>query len=64
MGWGGGTSLFWAIAPSLKDVEIQKRTQIYTALIKWAESKDWDTQDEAEGIDPVLDELLGLDGDD
>lgn len=64
MGWGNGASLFWAIAPSLKDIESQKRKEIYAALIKWAESEDWDTQDEAEGIDPALDKLLGLDGDD
>lgn len=47
-----------AVAPSLKAVPESDRKAIYEALIEWAEQEDWDTQNEAEGIDPVLDGLL------
>jgi hypothetical protein len=62
MGWSGGTDIVRKVAEVLvKNVHDKAiRRKIYIALIDAAEDADWDCQDEVEGIDPILDKLLGL----
>lgn len=61
MGWASGTDLVCDIAHAIKtNVKEQKaRKALYRALVDAAENADWDCQNEAEGIDPILDEILG-----
>lgn len=62
MGWASGSEIVCALVESIhkhvKDAKIRKR--LYADLIAVFESHDWDTQDEAVGIDPMFDKLLGM----
>lgn len=63
MGWASGSEIACkvgeAIHKEVADPRVKKK--LYGALIKALESHDWDTKDEAVGIDPIFDELLGFD---
>lgn len=60
MGWARGsdiaTDMVDAIAHS--NIPIDDARKLYKRLIHSLESNDWDTQDEAMGIDPVFDEVM------
>jgi hypothetical protein len=60
MGWSSGTDLVRKVAESIRStvVEPQDRKQLYLDLVSAAEDCDWDCQNEAEGIDPILDRIL------
>lgn len=60
MGWSAGSGIAQPIIEAIRDnVPIAKaRKRIYKVLLHSFESADWDTQDEAMGIDPVFDEVL------
>ena len=63
MGWSSGTDIAVAVAKALvrelPDPEARRR--VYEPLVTALNEGDWDTQDEAMGIDPVLDKLLDID---
>lgn len=63
MGWASGSEIACdvgtAIHKEVADPRIKKK--LFAALIKSLESHDWDTKDEAAGIDPIFDKLLGFD---
>lgn len=60
MGWSSATEPLVLVArqllKELPDPEARKR--VYAPLVTWLSAADWDTQDEALGVDPALDELL------
>ncbi len=60
MGWCGGADvareMVEAINQHVPDVKIKRK--LYRALIEALESNDWDTQNEAMGIDPIFDKLI------
>lgn len=60
MGWASGTELVTRIATRVLSVvdDSRQRRKIYEELVEAATDLDWDCLDEAEGIDPVLDEIL------
>ncbi len=62
MGFSSGTDIAITVAEAVKKhvADAKARHAIYKALVDALESADWDCQNEAEGIDPVLDKLLGL----
>lgn len=63
MGWASGSdiacTMIQAIADNVKDKKVRKI--LYEKLISALENADWDTQNEAIGIDPIADKLLGYD---
>ncbi len=65
MGWNGGTGIARAVAEAvLKHVpEPKTREKIYKPFYEEMSDADWDTQDEAAGVDPIFDKVLGLDMD-
>lgn len=60
MGWASGSSIMVAVIEAVKkEVRDDKaRKRIYKTVLAEMEMHDWDTQDEAGGIDPVFDKLL------
>jgi len=60
MGWSSGTDVARAWGRSIFDnVEDPKLKKImYQDMIDTLTNEDWDCLEEAEGIDPILDELL------
>jgi hypothetical protein len=60
MGWSGGTNIVRAVAKVIKDniYNENAKEKIYKVLVHEAEMNDWDCQDEAMGIDPILDKIL------
>lgn len=60
MGWSGGSNIACAmikcIKKNVKDDEI--KFKLYTGLIQSLENEDWDTEDEAMGIDKVFDKAM------
>lgn len=61
MGWGSGSEVARPIIQAIADNVADKKTRkkLYTEVIEALESADWDTQDEAMGIDPIADKILG-----
>lgn len=60
MGWAGGSQVAIAI---IEDDRVQVledclRKGVLEAVLDALEGADWDTLDEAMGIDPVFDELI------
>ncbi len=60
MGWASGSDIAVEIVKAVKENVPDKkaRKRIYIAVKDALESHDWDTQDEAMGIDPLFDEVL------
>ena len=60
MGWASGSVLVSRVARRVRDVVgvAKQRRMIYEELVEAATDLDWDCLDEAEGIDPILDEVL------
>ncbi len=60
MGWAGGSEIVSRVAKRVLAVvdDSRQRRKIYEELVEAATDQDWDCLDEAEGIDPVLDEVL------
>lgn len=60
MGWSSGTDvalpIFESIKTNVDDEGAKKR--LYKAVLKALEDADWDCQDEALGIDPILDKMI------
>lgn len=60
MGWASGSEIaiptIKAIQKHVKDSESRKA--IYREFLKAMTDNDWDTLDEAEGIDAIFDELV------
>ncbi len=65
MGWAGGSVIVSRVARRVKGVvgDAEQRRMIYEELVEAATDLDWDCLDEAEGIDPILDEVLRADYD-
>jgi hypothetical protein len=63
MGWASGTDLVRDVAEAIKKhvPDTKTKKKLYTALVEAARNHDWDCEDEATGIDPVLDRALGFD---
>lgn len=61
MGWSSGTDFVCDVAHAIKKNVKEKKVReaLYWALVNAAENADWDCQNEAEGIDPILDKVLG-----
>lgn len=62
MGWSRGSALFARIAEVIESVISNEddRAELYEEMITAFEEFDCDTLHECAGIDPVLDELLGV----
>ena len=60
MGWAAGSSLFSAVAKAAKRFikDPKDRRKFYVACLDAFLDYDWDTQQECEGVDPVLDQVL------
>ncbi len=60
MGWSTGSSLMRDIIKAVKVTSLPffERKVLYTKLIDAFESQDWDTQDEATGLDKAFDAAL------
>lgn len=60
MGWASGTYVARDIIEGLQNevYDYDVRIQIYIEVIKALESNDWDTQDEAMGLDEAFDEAM------
>lgn len=60
MGWARGTSIAIRIATAIsKTVKSKKDKQrLFTELLAALTDADWDCLEEAEGIDPVFDEII------
>jgi hypothetical protein len=59
MGWASGSALVCKVAETVvKHVPEEARRELYEALVDACDDMDWDTHDEAMGIDPVLDAVL------
>ena len=63
MGWSGGTDIVRDMAKAIKkNVSSHAvRLVLYQTLVDSCESNDWDCQDEAMGINLILDEILSHD---
>lgn len=59
MGWASATGLFIEILEAVKDsgLAFEARKELYEKIYDAFVDKDWDTQDEALGIDPAFDAL-------
>lgn len=59
MGWSGGSEVARPlIVAAKKYVPESCRAFFYKVLIDTLEHEDWDTRDEATGIDPIFDKVL------
>lgn len=60
MGWASGSTLAESIIKAVKDnvPDEQARVNIYRVLLNSMRNQDWDTEDEAMGIDPLFDGLI------
>jgi hypothetical protein len=60
MGWAGGSSVAIAIIESdgVQMLEDCLRKPVLEGVLDALEGADWDTVDEAMGIDPVFDEIV------
>jgi hypothetical protein len=60
MGWAGGsdvmTDIIRGIRPEIPDV--YQRERVYKPILEALEGCDWDTVDEAMGIDPAFDRVV------
>ncbi len=61
MGWSSGTEIVETVANAIKEHVTDKkvRRKLYAALVDACQSADWDCENEACGIDPILDKILG-----
>lgn len=62
MGWSHGTEVVGRLAPVLQQhiIDAAARAEVYKVLLDVLRDLDWDCEDEAQGLDPVLDEQLNL----
>lgn len=60
MGWSGGSEVAIKIGQAIADNVKSKATRkkLYTAMVDALTEQDWDTLDEASGIDEDLDKIL------
>lgn len=60
MGWSGGTDVVIEVATAIRKHVRDSATRriLYKVLVDSCEAADWDCQNEACGIDPILDGLL------
>jgi hypothetical protein len=60
MGWASGSDIAIDMAEAIKKhvPDAAVRLKLYRALLKTLSASDWDTQDEALGIDPIMDRLI------
>ncbi len=60
MGWSSGTTVAIEVITSVKKHVKNKETRraLYEDLIETLESHDWDCVEEAEGYDPIMDEVI------
>jgi hypothetical protein len=60
VGWARGTDLVRRIVRVVRDTVSDPATRraIYAELIDAFQDADWDTEDEARGLDPVFDATL------
>lgn len=63
MGWASGSELARPIIQAVKDnvTDNEARRRIYVALLNAFRDADWDTIDEAMGIDHAFDEVADND---
>lgn len=64
MGWASGSSVARPLIETIKEqvAEESVRLEIYKVLYDVLRDQDWDTVDEAMGIDPVFDQVAIEDG--
>lgn len=60
MGWSGGTEIMRVLVENIRDLPDDRKTRIYSAVAGQLRMQDWDVEEECEGLDPVLDEVLGF----
>jgi hypothetical protein len=59
MGWSGGSHIMREIIKTaMNTVPKKNRREFYTDMIDLLEGEDWDTQDEALGLDPIFDAIM------
>ena len=60
MGWSSVSEIAVGVIEAVRENVPDKRTRraVYKALIEVQEAADWDTQDEAMGVDEVFDAVL------
>lgn len=59
MGWGSGSHIMCSIiGAAMESFPEADRRSFYKQAINALEEADWDTQDEAMGIDPQFDEVM------
>lgn len=63
MGWSGGSIHAQEVALALKreKLPMEVRKRVLRALVESLEDDDWDTQDDAYGVDKALDAVLDED---
>ena len=66
MGWASGSDVAIDIAKGIKKHVKDKavRRKLYKVMVDVLRDHDWDTEDEATGIDPILDKILAEGNDD
>lgn len=66
MGWAGGSNVAIPMIEIIQaNVESEEtRTVLYQGLYDVLRGADWDTVDEATGIDPLFDSIAGFSSDD
>jgi hypothetical protein len=60
MGWASGSEIARPVIEAIRKevASVPARRRLYKALIDALASQDWDTLDEAYGIDPVCDKII------
>jgi len=60
MGWASGSNIACEMTVAIKNTVTEPvvRKMLYLNLINVLEDHDWDTQEEAMGIDPLFDEAM------
>lgn len=60
MGWSGGSRVAANFIKTIRREvpDAATRQRIYLDIIDYLEDEDWDTQDEAQGLDPAFDAAL------
>ena len=60
MGWASGTEVARQMIEAIKRnvTDRKAKRNLYVSLLDALESQDWDTLEEAEGIDPDFDKIV------
>lgn len=60
MGWGSGSRLMTDVMMAMKSGKVPDETRklVYGILIPAMQNRDWDTEVDCMGVDPVYDNLL------